>query len=178
MACNITTGLTLGASVTPQGTCLVSSPGKVVLFSPTTLSGTDRSVAFTIPAGMGVLIDAYNMVPGYHIYLNRLVVTSECLTAGNACNPEDYSKAGSSQPVVVFRERMTLGNNPDRWSLYKQPDESKGNSRCQLLITVPGTYELELEDVSVQLGDMEVEYKSFKLADVGHLPDVYYGGVI
>ena len=176
MACNITTGITLGASVTPQGTCLVASPGKSILFSPTTPAGTDRSAAFTITPGMGVLIDAYNMVPDLKIFLNRLVVTSECITAGNACDPNDFRKAGGSSPVVVFRERMTLGNNPAYWTLCKFSDEKK-YSRLQMLVTVPGTYELELEDPTVQLGDLEVEYQSFKLSDVGHLPDNYYGGI-
>lgn len=178
MTCNIQTGYTLGATASSSGSCLVASPGKVILFSPTTLAGTDRSAPFTLTAGMAVLIDAYNLEPDLHIYLNRIVITSDCITAGVACNDADMRKAGGSAPTVVFRERMTLGNNPKKWSLIKPSDDESTDVRCQLYLSIPGTYELELEDASVQLnGAMEVEYQAFKVADVGHLPAAYYGGI-
>lgn len=177
MNCNVQTGYAAGAAVSSSGSCLVASPGKVILFSPTTLAGTDRSAPFTVTPGMAVLIDAYNLETDLHVYVNRLVVTSDCITAGVACNDADMRKAGGSAPTVVFRERMTLGNNPERWSLIKNSDEHIA-SRCQLYISMPGTYELELEDASVQLnGTMEIEYQAFKAADVGHLPASYYGGI-
>lgn len=210
MACNITTGLTLGATtISSTSTCLVNSPGKVILFSPTTLSGTDRSATFTVTPGMAVLIDAYNMVEDLAIYVNRVVVTSECITSSSACgcNPK-LSQA--TAPTIVFRERMTIGEYPDDWKLIKYSSDTaevtttdtkvvattvdettttqtivttdtktvEQKSRLQLLITLPGTYELELEDTTQQLGSLEVEYQAFKISDVGHLPDAYYGGVI
>ena len=177
MNCNVQTGYAVGATVSSSGSCLVASPGKVILFSPTTLAGTDRSAPFTITPGMAVLIDAYNLAPDLHVYVNRLVVTSDCITTGVSCNDADMRKAGGSAPTVVFRERMTLGNKQDKWSLIKNSDERVA-SRCQLYISMPGTYELELEDASVQLnGTMEIEYQAFKVADVGHLPASYYGGI-
>lgn len=175
MDCNIVTGMTLGASVTPSGSCLVASPGKKILFSPQTPAGTDRSETFTVTPGFAILIDAYNMVEDYKIFLDRVIVTSECITAGNAC-ADDMRKAAGSDPVIVFRERMTLGNNPAYWTLCKFSDPSKF-SRCQLLIAVPGTYQLELQDPAVQLGNLEVEYQQFKLADLGHIPANYFGGI-
>ena len=84
--------------------------------------------------------------------------------------------AAGSTPEIVYRNRMNIGNSASYWTLVSFSDEKK-KSRNQLLITLPGTYELELEDAAQQLGDMEVEYQSFKLSDVGHLPDSYYGGI-
>lgn len=176
MNCNITTGYVPGASVTPSGTCLVPSPGKVILFSPQTIAGTDRSATFTVLPGTGVLIDAYNMVPDLSIFVNRVVVTAECITTGCACGGLDMKVAAGSTPEIVYRNRMNIGNSASYWTLVSFSDEQK-KSRNQLLITLPGTYELELEDAAQQLGDMEVEYQSFKLSDVGHLPDSYYGGI-
>ena len=74
MGCNIVTGIALGPSVSPKGTCLVSSPGKRILFSPTTPAGTDRSEPITITPGNAILIDAYNMTADLHIYIDRVVV--------------------------------------------------------------------------------------------------------
>ena len=175
MACNITTGLTLGASITPSGTCLVASPGKVILFSPTTPAGTDRSAPFTVTPGKAVLIDAYNLKENLPIYVNRLVVTSDCIKGGNACDASDFRNAAGSASTIVYRERMTLGTS-NKWRLLKNADDSQP-SRLQLLIAVPGTYELELSDATQLLGDLEVEYMEFKVSEVGSLPDIYYGGV-
>lgn len=176
MGCNITTGVTLGASVTPSGSCLVASPGKKILFSPETPAGTDRSETFTVTPGSAILIDAYNMKSDdQKIFLDRVIVTSECITACNACS-DDIKKAAGSAPVIVFRERMTLGNNPAYWTLCKFSDPAK-YSRCQMLIAIPGTYQLELQNPDTQLGDLEVEYQVLKLSDLGHIPANYFGGI-
>ena len=175
MGCNIVTGIALSPSVSPKGTCLVASPGKRVLFSPTTPAGTDRSEPITITPGNAILIDAYNMKVDLHIYIDRVVVTSECITQGNAC-ADDMKSAGQASPVIVFRERLTVGNNPDNWTLCKYSDSEKV-SRCQLLLAIPGTYQLELESPDEQLGDLEVEYQMFKLSDLGMLPKNYFGGI-
>ena len=175
MGCNIVTGVALSPAFSPKGTCLVSSPGKRVLFSPTTPAGTDRSEPITITPGNAILIDAYNMATDLHIYVIRVVVTSECITQGNACS-DDMKSAGRTAPVVVYRERLTIGNDPDKWTLCKYSDNTKV-SRCQLLLAIPGTYQLELESPDEQLGDLEVEAQAFKLSDLGMLPKNYFGGI-
>lgn len=174
MSCNVTTGYSLSASASASsGTCLVATPGKVILFSPETLAGTDRSIPFTITPGNAALIDAYNLTADYHVYLNKAIYTSTCKVQGCACDPKSIS--GISTPVRMYGERMTLGGNPENWSLIKYSDESKV-SRLQLLIAIPGTFELELEDPDAQLGNMEIEMQVFPIKEL-HLPDNYFGGI-
>jgi len=176
MGCDIDTGYSLSAPSTPSSVCIVKSPGKNILFSPETLPGTDRSTYFTVEPGSAVLIDAYNLEYDKHIYLNRLVLSSNCKVPGNACNPHDIANPVGSY-IRLYGERMTLGGTAEKWSIIKYNSESTKESQLQLLIAIPGTYELELEDPATQLnGTMEVEYMKFDLRNL-HLADLYFGGI-
>lgn len=179
MGCNITTGYSVGAAAASTSNCVITSPGKIVLFDPTTLAGTKRSNPFTIPEGSVGIIDGYNLKEGYHIYLNKLVILSKCVTTGCGCDGNaKIADAMGEKADVAFRSRMTIGNNPGYWSLYN-PSDSGQYPRLQMLVAIPGTYELELEDEQAQLMDnmMQVELQISKRSVLGQLPDNYFGGI-
>ena len=177
MSCNISTGYALNpVPPAPAGNCVTSAPGKIVLFSPETLSGTVYSSSFTVLPGYAAIIDAYNMVEGFHIYVNRLSITAPCPTTGSSCDPVAMANPYGGSSVIAGQARMTLGNNPDGWSLYKSADETATPSRMQMLIAIPGTYNLELEDTGSQLGMMEVDAQMFSLKGIPCIPSVYHAG--
>lgn len=176
MSCNIQTGISLVPSAPPAGNCVSSAPGRSVLFAPDTLAGTVYSPSFTVTPGNAVLIDAYNMVEDFHIYVNRLSITAPCSSTGCNCNPADMANAFGGSSIMAGRERMTIGNAPANWALYKSSSDSTQN-KTQILITLPGTYELELENTASQLGMMEVDLQQFSLKDIGCIPAVYHAGV-
>ena len=182
MACNIETGYALSNTTVATGDCIVKSPGgKVILFQPETLPGTKYSRAFTVSPGRAVLIDAYNLPFEYKIYTNRLVVSTSCKVQGSNCDPYAMAQAYGNSAMIIFRERMTIGNSLDQWTL-ENFDQSASNAkppRLQMLITLPGTYELELEDPDAMLGSLEVELAEYDLAKLGmvlpYMAGVKYG---
>lgn len=178
MSCNVSTGYALNpVPPAPRSGCVTTAPGKLVLFAPDTLTGTVYSPNFTVLPGSAIIIDAYNMVEGFHIYLNRLSITAPCPTTGSSCDPVAMANAFGGPSIIAGQSRMTLGNNPEGWSLYKSADETTTLSRLQMLITIPGTYNLELEDTASQLGMMEVDAQTFSLNGMGCIPAVYHAGV-
>lgn len=178
MSCNISTGYALNpVPPAPAGNCVTSAPGKLVLFAPDTLAGTVYSPSFTVLPGNAILIDAYNMTEGFHIYVNRLSITAPCPTTGSSCDNAAMANPYGGPSIIAGQARMTLGNNPDGWTLYKSADETTTASRLQLLITIPGTYNLELEDTGSQLGMMEVDAQTFSLKGLDCIPAVYHAGV-
>ena len=66
---------------------------------------------------------------------------------------------------------MTLGNDRRQWQLFK----TSTFSILQMMIMIPGTYELELSDVSM-LGDLEVEYMRWNLPVTPNMPFSYFAG--
>lgn len=178
MSCNVSTGYSLNpVPPAPASNCITSAPGKLVLFAPDTLSGTVYSPSFTVLPGYAVLIDAYNMVDGFHIYVNRLSITAPCPTTGSSCDPAAMANPYGGSSIIAGQSRMTLGNDADGWALYKSSNETDKASKLQLLITIPGTYNLELEDTVSQLGMMEVDAQIFSLKGMDCIPAVYHAGV-
>lgn len=180
MSCNIITGYTVGQDTRSgdDAACVNVSPGKVALITPETPQGTRYTRTFTVPAGDAVLIEAFNLVPEYHVYVNRVVRSSECARSGCACDANDLQSTYKAESSVAFRSRMTLGNNSGRWSLIDFTDVTHG-PRLQLLITIPGMYELELEDPDAQLaqGLTWIDYQTFRLDQVGFMPSAYQAGI-
>lgn len=179
VSCNIITGYTVGGKTsTKDGDCVHVSPGKTVLISPETPQGTQYTRTITVAPGEAVLIEAFNLVEDYHLYVNRVIRSSECAKMGCACDPQDLANTYGAEGSISFRTRMTLGNSPELWSLIKYSDATK-DSRLQLMITVPGMYELELEEPDTQLaqGLTWVDYQRFRLEQVGTLPFAYQAGV-
>ena len=172
---NVKTGYVRTAeSCSPAGGVMVSTPGKIILFSPETAQGTIFSPSFSVMPGTMVLIDAYNMPEDYHIYLNRIIKSNYAPTVGDSCDPCAMDRAFGVDGKITFRERMTLGGSSEHWSLLKKNDVSQ--SRLQLLITIPGMYELELEDTTM-LGNMEVEYMIWNNSLTPYLPKDYFAGI-
>lgn len=182
MACNIDTGYEYASVVSQSTLCKASTPGRVILFSPDTLPGVSSSPEFYIPNGQVGLIEAYGLelAPDYHINLERLVIQPKCSEQITACGTDvaNVPKGGSS---TVFWGPMTLGNDPEMWSLIKYSDTNEAgktyHDRLQLLIPIPGTYRLRLESPNEQLGSLEVEFSTIKASDLKDVPSCYYAGV-
>lgn len=179
MDCDVQTGYIAGGAVpAPSGDCVMPAGGRRELITPESPLDLNFTNTFTVTAGNAVLLDAYNMVAGFHLYLQRIVRQAWCPTPGHACNPWEHQAA--QHPVagpISYYDYVTLGGDQDKWSLYKAADDS-GVSRLQLIIVVPGMYRLELEEPSSQLGnDMEVGYIVFPIGPLV-LPPAYLGGLI
>ena len=176
MSCaKISTGAYVNTSTCDAQAGLVyKSPGKVILFSPESPYDVKYSPSFTVKAGSAVLIDAYNMPEDGYIYVNRLVKTTTPLPVGNNCDPCAMHAAYGTGGVVLFRERMRLGCTDELgWRLQKYTDKA---TIAQMLVAVPGTYELELDDVSM-IGDLEVELMEWSMELTPYLPREYFAGV-
>lgn len=171
--CNVATGYVPAPPVPAQGgDCVTTSPGKTLLFTPDTMIGTEYSPIFVILPGQAVILDSYNLVPGYSIFVERLVRSSYCPPVGCAC--QDLSRAGGQDGVTAFAELMKLGGKV--WRLFKSEDGL--SDILQIVMTIPGIYRLKLEDPDAQLGTMEVEAQYCKRADLGGVPDTYFAGLV
>ena len=107
--------------------------------------------------------------------MNRIVKSNFGPIAGDNCDPCAFDHAFGSDGKITFRERMTLGGSSEHWSLIKRADVSQ--SRLQLMIAVPGIYELELEEADM-LGTMEVEYLAWEATILSYLPKEYFAGIM
>lgn len=172
-------GITTGTYVAGKTVCptdqsyVVKSPGKTILFSPESNYDEKYSAFFTVKPGYVVLIDGYNIPDNGVIYVNRLVVSTTSLPpGGNNCDPCAMMGAYGTNGIVVFRERMRLGSTDSNGWRLQNVD---GVKVSQMMISVPGTYELELADVDM-LGDMEVEMMEWQLALTSNLPASYFAG--
>lgn len=157
------------------GGVMMPTPGKNILFGPDTPQGTIFSPSFTVVPGQVVLIDTYNMPQDYYIYVNRIVKSNFGPMTGENCDPCAFDRAFGSDGKITFRERMTLGGSNEHWSLIKRADVSQ--SRLQLMIAIPGIYELELENTNM-LGNMEVEYFAWEATILPYLPKDYFAGIM
>lgn len=170
--CDISTGYTVtpSSSMLQPDNRLYQSPGRNILFSPESPQGSVYSSSFTITPGTCVLIDAYNLPENQPIYVNRIVKSTGSVGVPDMCDPCAIQCAAYGLPgTVVFRERMRLGCSKEPWQLIKTAD----NVTTQLLIAVPGMYELELSSVGM-LGTLEVEYISWDMRLTVGLPSAYY----
>lgn len=181
MSCGkISTGYMLGAVNSGNDNSSLSTPGRVVLFSPESSQEDVSSPSFGVEPGQAIFVEAYNMPEGYSIYVNRLVRASYAPPHASPCPPCNMGKFPGPGGIIMYRERMTLGDGSNWWRLYKSsvPNDTGFDDRSvlQLLITIPGLYELELSSVDM-LGDLQVEYITWNLGLTPNLPSVYYAGV-
>lgn len=166
-----------GRGCSSIGGPLTATPGKSVLFSPESPQGYVYSPSFTIVPGQIVLIDAYNLTYDLPIYVNRVLISTTGAGTGDNCDPCAMGSAYGSAGVITFRERMSLGRDIRCWELVKySTEECEYQSKLQLMIAVPGTYELELSDASM-LGDMQVEYQEWTAVLTPTLPPSYHAGI-
>lgn len=174
MSCgNISTGYFRDATRITNDSMPMSSPGRTVLFSPNSTFDTIYSPTFNVEPGLAVLIETYNMPDASPIYVNRLVRASFAPPNATPCPPCNMGAFPGPDGIIMFRERMTLGDGANWWRLFKSSTDN--TSVLQLLIMVPGTYELELSS-SDMLGDLQVEYITWNLSLTPHMPSVYYAG--
>lgn len=176
MSCDISTGYYVNntqSCVTDNR--VIVSPGKSILFSPETPQGTVFSPTFSVYPGSAILIDAYNMPLDQPIYVNRVVKSTTAPITGDPCDPCAMNGAYGTSGVITFRERMTLGGKPNAWRLIKTAEPA--TQTLQLLVAVPGTYELELSDTNM-LGDLEVEYAEWLINATPCLPFNYFAGIV
>lgn len=151
-------------------------PDITVLFSPDSPPDSVTSVkSIPVMAGQAVLIEAYNMPDDMPIYVNRIIKASYPPYTGVTCPPCAMPYVQGPDGYTVFKERMTLGSE-NCWTLIKSNSESECASRLQLIITVPGLYELELSSVEM-LGSLQVQYIRWELGLTPNMPSLYYAGV-
>lgn len=175
MSCvNVSTGYYRGGpSRVSNENAQLFTPGRVVLFSQESNLDSVYSPSFNVEAGQAAFVEAYNMPDANPIYVNRLVRASYAPPQASPCPPCNMDKFPGPDGIIVNRERMTLGDGEKWWQLFK--DEASQTSVLQMLIVIPGTYELELSSVDM-IGDLQVEYLTWNLSLTPHLPSVYYAG--
>lgn len=166
---NISTGsYTTPRPVCPpeQNTPLMKSPGKIIFFSPESPVDIKYSPSVTVEPGQALLITSYNWNgPTAEIYVNSIVKsTTPPRCGGNNCNPCDMAYAYGTDGVIVFRQRMLLGKY--YWAVTAQ--------NSQLLIALPGMYELEVQSTEMLGRDLEVE--GVFMPAPHNLPEEYFAG--
>lgn len=168
MDCNVVTGYMAGGSSAcpPRAGRIVPPAGRLPLFTPDTPPGTLYSRPITLVAGDIILIDGYNMPDIQKIFLNRIVIASPEMAMGNNCDPCALDAVYGPGGKIVYRNRMLLGGR--YWTLSK--------TIPQLMVAIPGSYELELETVDM-LGNMDVGYTTWPAAKTPDLPDKYFATV-
>lgn len=140
----------------------------MMLFCPETSTGTLRSVVIEIPAHHFILVDAFNMKEGDKIWLNRVSKASFSYPRKECCDPNNSVDYNMPPSVTPFRNRMALGKGPDFWALT--------SDRPQLIISIPGFYDFELDDVDMLVPmELYVEYRIYP--NIQYLPAGYQGGL-
>lgn len=151
--------------------------GMRVLFNEYSPRESKLSIPFLVRDKDIALIETYNMPSDYYIYVNRVVWSSPIPITGPMCGTDNACKQMNQEGEVLFRERMTLGYaGLENWSLLKPSTNCAKNPRLQLMIGVPGVYELELQDESM-LGDLLVTYTILSKELTSPLPFDYYAGM-
>lgn len=174
MSCgNISTGFFRGSTRVANDSTPMFTPGRTVLFSSNSPMDMIYSPTFTVEPGLAVLIETYNMPDAFPIYVNRLVRASFAPPTATPCPPCNMEALPGPEGTIMNRERMTLGDGDKWWRLYK--NSAGDDSVLQLMIMVPGLYELELSDRDM-LGDLQVEYITWNLSLTPYMPSVYYAG--
>lgn len=157
---------------------LITSPGNLILFDAYSSAEDKFSPFFSIQPGEAALIDAYNLDYDQYIYLNRLVVSSYAPTTGCNCDPRDMQGAYGQPGQITYIARMTLGGDDRAWALYNpSSSQCEHRRRLQMLLAIPGKYNLELDDVSM-LGSLRVEAQIWKLTQTPYLPNNYFAGIL
>ena len=151
-----------------DGPVVPAPGGRHILFCPDSPADDKFSRPFIIPEGRTFLLDAYNLPNNKPIYVRRVILSSTPPYIGDNSNICDRVRPYVEQAKVIFRAPMRLGGKD--WKLCA-PDE------FQLLMTIPGTYQLELSDITM-LGNLEVEYTIFANEDMLHYPFNYFAGQV
>lgn len=174
---NISTGSYLGFQSRLGDGQLLPAHGRVYFFD--SLSRTDMALSHPVQvsAGQVLLISAYEMPYDMPIWINRLVQANAAPICGDNCQPGVLENAGGPMAQVVRRERMTLGVGQNGW-VFNRSSTKPNCSVLQLIVAVPGWYELEVSDLSM-LADgtliVEGEFWNYNLTQ--GIPTVYYAGV-
>lgn len=174
--CNIQTSITV-----PQQASSVNlvnapaTPGYTPLFTPETPMGTRFSKRFLVPPGQSVLVEAYNLQDDMPIWVNRLIIMSQNHNTGTMCPPCGISPL-SPDEAQAFRSRLTMGMGEQTWSLINYSGANRPYSRLQILIQLPGWYDLELSNTNM-LGTLQVYYSMWDNSLTPNLPVYYYTGV-
>lgn len=140
-----------------------------ILFDNMSLVDQPYSDIITVEPGEAVLIDAYNIPIGTKLITHKVVIAAyDPITLDAVCT---RNKPGLIRPFTILQTKpMTIGpDGADGWIL----DENK----LDLLITLPGTYQLECTANPVPTDLLFVSYKKWPLLSTpGGYPSEYLGG--
>lgn len=146
----------------------VPKTGAIEIFTPRTPLDQTLSYPIWVLSGEVVVIDAYEMPANRSIFVNNVSVASYQPLSGDNTNGYQMMFWQGRGPVILFHKRMDLGN-PEYWKLT--------DTRTQLLIAIPGTYQLELESEDMLGSTLQVQYRVEKDLIPG-LPKEYWGGIM
>jgi hypothetical protein len=124
-----------------------AKPVNQPLFCPLTPAGEILSRRFFVRPGDVFFIRAFNLLDDYKIFTNFVSI-------GQGAQPVNHAQLAT--PVVgqdIYTQRMTLGG-ADNWILT--------SSNPQMLISLPGSYRLELESPDMLGEDLWVEFTAWK----------------
>lgn len=139
----------------------------IPIFTPETPLDCDLSYVIELQSGRTISIDAWNLPENRTIYINRVVVGSfQPLTCDNTNRYAMMSFRGKAGQVI-FTKRMDLGNK-DYWKLTSE--------KSQIIWSVPGMYQLELESTDMLGQVMQVEYSLWP--NMPGMPKEYWGGIL
>jgi hypothetical protein len=132
---------------------------RLFLFTPESPSEQTLSPKLSIAPGDVVFITAYNMPEDRKIYIRQVTIATynppssqEC--CGNAALPW-------RDGIDVHYVRMSLGG-VDKWVFT--------SDNPQKIISLPGTYRLELEDEDMLGQSLQVEYYKWPLTQTPGVP--------
>lgn len=152
-------------------------PNFVPLFTPETPDNTQYSEPIHVQPGTSILIEAYNMASSVPIYVNKIVTATYNHNTASMCPPCCVPSVISPESQIVFRSRVTLGDGMDYWKL-EADSGTENNTVAQLMIQIPGSYELELSDPDSLLGILYVHYYKWDSRLVQGLPFKYHAGIM
>jgi len=177
MGCsNVSTGFFRPGSQAGTASQLQAVPGRVSLFTPESPAEEIFSPTFTVDVGNMALIEAYNMPSDFPIYVNRVVRANFIPPTVSSCPPSNMAAFPGRDGIIISRERMTLGGSQLQWQLNKNSTDSS-LSILQLMIAIPGVYELELSSEDM-LGELLVEFILWDSRLTRGLPDAYFAGIL
>lgn len=158
---------------------LLPTPGGIdgILFSPDQARSDDPiSQKLILLSGEVAFVSAYNMPPSLRIFTNLNIHSSYALPTGGGCGEPGISLRGS---VVEHTMRMGLGD-PRLWEFQDvytyNPTGDQSRHRTQMLISTPGVYTFEVEDISM-LSTLFMCYSKWKASANPYQPFAYYGGI-
>jgi hypothetical protein len=165
MAVSTGTYSNLGATISQKEK--IVSRGNI-LFAPGSEFSNAVSHVFSVDAGQVIVIDAYNFPEGLTIQLNRVLQAGPGIPTGASCPPCGQPDL-DGRATIQYEKPMDLGCGSEYWRLTQ--------TKTQMVIAVPGSYVLELNEQEFLSTDLYVEYIKHTRAALGQLPEIYFGGV-